>query len=242
MSSPPKTPDELAKQLAEALPAALRCVVLYGSAAAGDFLPGTSNFNLLIAVEPLTVAELDALAPSIADWIRAGNPHPIVFTPTQLIASRDAFPIELLDIRQSRRVLWGADLLAELRVKPGDLRLQVERELTGKLLKLRARYLLVAGHEDAVGRLMLQSLSTFLVLFRAALRIYENEVPDRKLDALHALAKHIAFNVQPFERLYELKRGAATVADVVVDVPFAAYLAAIEGVAQAINRHSSDKE
>ena len=218
-------------------------MILYGSAAAGDFLPGTSNYNLLIVAEPITVAELDALAPPIADWIRAGNPHPILFTPAQLADSRDAYPIELLDIRQSRSVLWGADLLAELPVKPRDLRLQVERELTGKLLKLRARYLSVAGQPDAVGRLMLSSLSTFLVLFRAALRIYEASVPDLKLDALHALAKHIEFDVRPFERLFELKQQATSVADAVVDVSFADYLTAIECVARAVNRYtSSDKE
>lgn len=241
--SPPITPDQLAQQLATALPAGLRSVVLYGSAAAGDFVPGMSNYNLLIVVEPLSVAELDALAGPVAEWIRAGNPHPLVFTPSQLIDSRDAFPIELLDIRQSRRVLWGADLLADLPVKPGDLRLQVERELTGKLLKLRARYLAVAGQEDAVGRLMLQSLSTFLVLFRAALRIYEAAVPDLKIDALHELARHIDFDVQPFERLNQLKGEATTVAAANVNVSFSDYLTAIERVARAINRYTpSDKE
>ena len=238
MHSTSQAPDQLAKQLAEALPVQLRCVVLYGSAAAGDFLPGASNYNLLVVVESLSVVELDALAPPIADWIRAGNPHPLLFTPQQLSASRDAFPIELLDIRQSRRILWGPDLLAELPVKPADLRLQVERELTGKLLKLRGRYLLVSGQADAVGRLMLQSLSTFLVLFRAALRIYEDTVPDRKLDALHALARHIDFDTQPFERLFELKQVAANSPNTTIDVSFVSYLTAIERVASAINRHT----
>jgi hypothetical protein len=242
MTNTPTTPDDLAQHLAQVLPGALRSVVLHGSAAAGDFLPGTSNFNLLIVVEPITVVELDALAPPISEWIRAGNPHPILFTPAQLTESRDAYPIELLDIRQSRRVLWGADLLADLPIQPRDLRLQVERELTGKLLKLRARYMSVAVQPDAVGRLMLSSLSTFLVLFRATLRIFEPDVPDLKLDALHALARHIEFDVRPFERLFEIKQQVTSVADAVVDVSFADYLTAIERVARAVNRHaSSDK-
>jgi predicted nucleotidyltransferase len=236
MSETPITPEQLAKQLADALPDQLRSVVLYGSAAAGDFVPGASNYNLLVVVESLTVAELDRLAPTIAAWIRAGNPQPLLFTPHQLSASRDAFPIELLDIRQSRRVLWGEDSLADMVVKPGDLRLQVERELTGKLLKLRARYLQAAGNSEAVAQLMLQSLSTFLVLFRAALRVYEDSAPERKLDALRGLAQHIEFDIRPFERLFELKELATHPPGAVVDVSFVDYLHAIECVAQAIKR------
>lgn len=235
MNESPLTPDALAAQLAAALPNQLRSVILYGSAAAGDFVPGASNYNLLIVVEELGVAELDRLAAPLAAWIRAGNPHPLLFTSPQLKASRDAFPIELLDIRQSRRVLWGDDPLATLVVKPGDLRLQVERELTGKLLKLRARYVLAADDAEAVNQLMLESLSTFLVLFRAALRVYEQSAPERKLEAMRGLTQHIDFDPRPFERLFELKQQATQTPGVVIDVSFVEYLQAIERVAKALN-------
>ena len=236
MSGTTITPEQLTKQLADALPERLRSVVLYGSAAAGDFVPGASNYNLLVVVESLALAELDKLAPPVAAWIRAGNPQPLLFTQKQLFASRDAFPIELMDIRKSRRVLWGDDVLAELIVKPGDLRLQVERELTGKLLKLRARYMLASGNVEAVNQLMLQSLSTFLVLFRAALRVYEETAPERKLDALRALAQHIDFDTRPFERFFEFKELTTRPSGTAVDVSFVDYLNSIECVAHAINR------
>jgi hypothetical protein len=230
------TPEQLAERLGAALPQQLKCVVLYGSAAAGDFLPGESNFNVLLLVEPLTVTELDALSGVISQWSRAGHGPPLVFTPKQLMDSADAFPIELLDIQQSRRVLWGADLLADLRVQPEHLRLQVERELTGKLLALRGRYLLSGGKGDAVRQLMSRSLSTFLVLFRAALRLYESEVPARKLDALRALAKHIDFDVSPLVRLFEEKQKPAESRG--APVSFEAYIGAIEAVASAVNLQS----
>jgi len=124
------TPEQLATRLGEALPEQLKCVVLYGSAAAaGDFVPGASNYNVLILLEPLTVAQLDALAPTILAWSRAGHSPPLVFTPEGLTASTDAFPIELLDIQQSRRVLWSGSV-GSMRVHPAHLRLQIERELT----------------------------------------------------------------------------------------------------------------
>ncbi len=43
------------------------------------------------------------------------------------------------------------------------MRLQVERELTGKLLALRGKYLLTEGRPEGQAELMLGSLSTILV-------------------------------------------------------------------------------
>ena len=93
-----------------------------------------------------------------------------------------------------------------MRIRPEHLRLQVERELTGKLLSLRGKYLLTDGKADAVDRTDAASLSTILVLFRAALRLYQDDVPAKKLDALHALRKHIEFDVEPFQRLFDMKQ------------------------------------
>ncbi len=236
------TPDQLVDQLAAALGERLKCVALYGSAAAGDFVPGTSNYNLLVLVEPLSIGELDALSGPILAWRAAGHAVPLLFTPAQLHESTDAFAIETLDIHQSRRILWGDDLLADLCVRSDHLRLQVERELTGKLLALRGAYLAAAGESEHVGELMLHSLSTFLVLFRAALRLYESTVPAKKLDALYALAGHVTFDVRPFERLHELKQLPHAAREAARDVAFADYLAAIETVAAAINHLTSPKE
>jgi hypothetical protein len=228
------TPEQLAAQLAQAVPQRLKSVMLYGSAAAGDFVPGASTYNLLILIEPVATAELDSIAPTILEWSRAGHPAPLIFTPEGFLSSTDAFPIELLDIQQSRRVLWGPDLLAEMRVQPNHLRLQVERELTGKLLSLRGRYLLTEGKPEAKLELMTRGLSTILVLFRAALRLYQSEVPPKKLDALRALKKHIDFNIEPFERLFDLKKSHAQAPDA-PQVSFDAYLRAIEAVVNAVN-------
>jgi hypothetical protein len=235
------TPEQLAKWLGEVLRERLQCVMLYGSAAAGDFVEGESNFNLLVVVEPLGVPELKTMGPPLAAWDRAGHVLPKIFATEQLATSLDAFPIEMLDIQQSRQVLFGTDLLAALRIEPVHLRLAVERELTGKLLSLRAKYAVAADRPAAVRELMLGSLSTFLVLFRAALRLFEREVPEVKLEALRALAKHISFDTRPFEQLSELKQLSPAARRGAAEVSFAAYLGAIEGVVREINRFNQSK-
>jgi len=232
------TPDELAKQISALLPAELKCVALYGSAAAGDFVEGRSNFNDLIIAEPLGLAQLDRLNKPLLAWNRLGHPTPLLFTPQQLLQSASAFPIELLDIQQSRRVLWGSDPLAELEIRPSHLHQQVQRELNGKLLKLRSRYVLAAGKEATITQLMLDSLSTFLVLFRAALRLQQKHVPDVKIEALRGLQKYIAFDAQPFEALNGYKQQTTKRRTTRPSVSFSAYLSAIEAVTDAINRQT----
>jgi hypothetical protein len=228
------TPELLATQLGNAVGSQLKCVVLYGSAAAGDFVPGASNFNLLILIDPLTTAALDAMAPTIGTWSRAGHPTPLLFTPDELTASLDVFAIEMLDIQQSRRILWGDDFLADLRVRPEHLRAQIERELTGKLLSLRGRYLLTKRDGPAAVELMSRALSTILVLFRAALRLYQEQVPATKVDALHALRKHVDFDVEPFCQLFEMKQRTVD-GHPAHHVLFDAYLRGIEAVISAVN-------
>jgi hypothetical protein len=240
-------PEELARRAAAVLGDQLLCVVLYGSAAAGDFVPGVSNFNLLLVTKSLDVAQLDQLGPLLADWSGARHPPPLLFTEEQLRSACDAFPIELLDLRQSRRILWGSDLLSGLQICTGDLRLQIERELLGKLLALRSQYAVVHSQADDVQRLMLRTHSTFLVLFRAALRLFQAHVPEQKLDALRQLALHIRFDTIPFERLAAQKQRLAEAGPALSaveqtlpatpGVAFADYLKSIEEVVHAINVH-----
>jgi hypothetical protein len=231
------TPEEFVEQLKKALPGKLGSAVLYGSAAAGDFVPGTSNYNLLLVVDRLGLAELDALSGPTAQWIRAGHRPPLMFAAGQLQATAHLFPIELLDMRQSRRVLFGADPLADITIDPARLGMQLERELQGKLLALREGYLHTGGKSKRVIGLLTASVAGFLVLFRAALRLFQEEVPAAKADALAQLARHIPFDPQPMVIVNDLKRRRRRAGEFSAPVLFETYLKTIEQVAAAVARH-----
>ena len=233
------TPEQLVDQLKQAIPAGLRSVILYGSAAAGDHIGGKSDYNVLIAAERLGPAELRAISTAIAEWTSGGNRPPLLFTPDELKRSADSFPIEISDILQSRKILFGEDILANAAVKRENLRLQLEMELKGKLLRLREQYLLTRGKPEKVAGLLTSSLSTFLVLIRAALRLWQNDVPARKSDAMLALARHIHFDPQVFSKIMELKEGRLKYGRVQVDGLFENYLQAVETIVDAVDHKQS---
>ncbi|MBI3292240.1 MAG: hypothetical protein HYZ73_05470 [Elusimicrobia bacterium] len=81
---------------------------------------------------------------------------------------------------------------------------------------------------------MVRSLSTFLVLCRGALRLYQPQGPARKLEALAALARHVPIQTHVFETINQLK-GGKKVPRVVPDDLFGEYLRAIESIVEAVD-------
>jgi hypothetical protein len=231
------TPEKLVEELKQACPTGLKSVVLYGSAAAGDFVGKSSDYNVLVVTEDLGSATLDALSNAAAKWSKAGNPAPLMFTEDRLAQATDVFPIELLDIRECHKILYGEDLVQGLEIDTKNLRLEIEHELRGKLIKLRQSYLLTGGKPKAIAELMVDSLSTFLVLFRASLRLFEDAVPQQKFQALEKLAGHLEFDAAVFTTVQQLKEGAKKPKDVAVAEVFNTYLKTIECVIDAVDAY-----
>jgi predicted nucleotidyltransferase len=229
------TPEQMTDRLKAACGANLRAVLLYGSAAAGDHAGRRSDFNLLVVVDRLGVSDLDALAPVVEPWVAAGNPPPLFFTGNGLQRSADVFPIEVADLQIARRVLYGEDVAAGLKVDVAGLRHQLERELKSKLLLLRQEYLLTGGRAAEVGTLLAGSVVTFLVLFRATLRLFQPEVPRAKAEALDLLARYITFDSEAFRRVLDLKEGRIRGRDLDMSALFARYLSAIESVVESVD-------
>lgn len=231
------TPEKLVEELNRACPTGLKSVILYGSAAAGDRVDKQSDYNVLVVTEDLDIKTLNALSKAATAWSKAGNPAPLLFTEERLAQATDVFPIELLDIRECHKVLHGEDLVQELEIDTKNLRLEIEHELRGKLIRLRQHYLLTQGKPKAVADLMIQSLSTFLVLFRAALRLFEDQVPQQKFPALEQLATHLEFDGSVFQSVQNLKDGTQKTKDVEVEELFNNYLKTIECVIDAVDAY-----
>ena len=231
------TPEEMSDRLKRACGASLRSVILYGSAAAGDHAGARSDYNLLVVLDRLGVEELDAVASVAGPWLKAGNPPPLLFTMDRLRRSADVFPIEMADMRAARRVLAGEDVVETIPLNLAGLRHQLERELKVKLIQLRQLYLQTGGDAPAVADLIRSSLSAILVLFRAALRLFQVEVPSTKAEALDALGRCITFDVAVFRQLLDIKEGRVREEAREIAPLFARYLAGVESVVDAVDAH-----
>jgi hypothetical protein len=231
------TSDELVQALQKALGSNLKSVVLYGSAAAGDFVPDVSGHDIVVVTDRLGSADLEAVSETVRRWTKAGNSIPQLFTAQELLSSADVFPIELLDMQQSRRVLFGSDPLVDLKIDMQDYRTQLERELKVRLLLLRRRYVAANHDEQRIGELMIASLSTFLVLLRGVLRLYNEAVPATKAEAIDGLTKYVNLDPEPFRRVLALKQRSAKPAAGEMRRLFASYLQEIERLIHVVDHH-----
>jgi hypothetical protein len=228
------TAEQFTENLKQTCGDNLLAVVLYGSTAAGDGVEGKSDVNLMAVLKEAGLPALKAVAKAAGDWIKEGNPPPLVFSRERLLASGDTFPIELSDMKDFHRLLHGEDLLPGIKVEAAHLRLAVEREFKGKLLLLRGSYLACCGDPEAVERLLTASLSQFLVLCRAALRLREGTVPASKLECAEKLQDHADFYPDVFRDAHALRRGEYKGGQE-PEVLFGRYLAAIDALCGALD-------
>jgi hypothetical protein len=229
------TAEKMTEELKALLGAKLLSVVLYGSAAAGDHAGEKSDVNLLAVTHPLSPSDLLGLSKAVTPWMKQGNPVPLFLTLEHLCDFVDVFPLEILDMQGNHQVLHGSDPLDSLKVSHDHLRVELEHELQGKLLQLKSRYILTGGKPDKVWQLMVQSLSTFLVLLKNSLWLFGEKPALKKLDALRQLKKHADFDLGPFEAIDLVKRGDKTKGQD-ADKMFGAYLEALESLTERLNR------
>jgi len=175
-----------AEEVSAALGEACVAVVLYGSAAGVDWIPGRSDVNTVIVLRRASVAALDALAPVLARWRKKGFALPVVLDREQVEHARVLFPMELDDIQHQHRVLVGDDPFRGIATDEAALRRECSQEAFGKLLRLRAFYLEHAGDPAALGRMMTESLKSFLIVIRHLLRLRGDAAPSAYEGALAA--------------------------------------------------------
>jgi hypothetical protein len=228
--------DELVRQLQLAYGDALRSVVLFGSAVAGEHRAKLSDYNVLVIVDSLPLDRLRAVAAVSKAWAEDGNPPPMTFTTQEWRSSSDIFPMEYADILERHRVLHGDPPFDGIRVNPADLRLQVEHQTMGKLLQLR-QAIMAAGGDSALQLDVLdKSLSTLMVIFRAVVRM-NSELPSQDYEALtRSVAEKAGFSPEPFVRVIRHTRGTEKLRRDAASGILEEYLSAMESLVAYLDK------
>ena len=195
--------------LVQALGSRLEAVVLYGSAARGDFRDGTSDLNVAVVTAALDPPTLEALTRPVLDWVKGRQTPPRLLTRAILAASLDVFPVEILDLRTHHVVLHGSDPFAGLVIRTEALRLQCERELREKLMRLREGYVTAHASKGALRDLLVDSYTSFIALFRGCLQLLGTTAPPEADAAAEAFCARAGLDPAPFLEVGRLRRGAS---------------------------------
>lgn len=229
-----------AGEMARAWGPALDSVVLYGSAARGEYRPGQSDLNLLVLLADTSADTLRRGTGLARGWVQEKNPPPLVLSRGEFLDSADVFPIELADMRDAHVLLHGADPFTGLEIRPEDLRLQLERELKAAQIRLRERWLLHSGDAKALEPVVLKSLSTFLVLFRTVLRLGGAAGVHAPAEVIAQTAARVGFDPAPLQEIERARsaQGAPALGAGVVE----GYLHAVARVVEYVDRFGAAGE
>ena len=226
--------DSFVKRVREAGGANVESVILFGSAAAGDFHEGLSNLNILCVLRDCSFQSLQALASAAKWWDRQKQPPPLCMTRQEIERSTDVFTIELLDMRQHHRVLFGQDVLSGLEI-PMDLhRVQVEYELREKLLLLR-QHVVAAENEGRLWDLLLRSAPSFATLYRHALIALGDASHTARREAVKALAQRLGLASSALLQVLDVREKQLQRKGLDVRELATRYLAEVEKVTAAVD-------
>lgn len=224
---------EMLTRLSTALGEQLVSVVAYGPAVHDDAYPALGSENVLIVVRQLDLDTLQRLTDPVRWWLKKGEPWPRLFSAELLRSSADVYPIELLELAHHRRVVFGNDPIEGVSIDREHLRVQCERELREKLMRLREGYVECHGGARGLHELLALSYASFVRIFRGCLYLVDIRPARRDHEVVTALCEWLDVSPAAFAAVERIARGERGDD---AEAAFAAYYDALTAAVARIDR------
>ncbi len=185
----------------------LEGILLYGSAVRGEFLPGSSNLNMLLVMSSYDLSVLKRYDSIHKRWSKEHVVVPLFLTAADLQSASFAFPLEYQDIYECHRLLWGQDPFVGLKIDTRYLAAEVLQGLRGNLLRLRQRLVEGRSTEEAMTILLALSITALLPVLRGLQRLLSRPVLAHGEPLLKDLESYLAIDLSGLRDALLLKQG-----------------------------------
>jgi hypothetical protein len=132
--------------------------------------------NILIVTKTLKFRDLEKIKPIINKYSKRTKIIPVLFTETGLMDGSDVFPLEFLDIKYPHEVLFGDDVMSNVKFEKKHVRRQLEFELRSKLIHLRENYIWIKKSKD-LKKLLKSAIPSVMPLFYGLLFLKDVKPP-----------------------------------------------------------------
>jgi hypothetical protein len=232
---PEKLIDDFVSKMRTAGGPNIETIILFGSAASGEFHPGLSNLNMFCVLRDSSFHALQGLSPAAKWWDSQKQPPPLCMTLQELERSLDVFAIELLDMQMHHRVLFGPNVLDGLQIPMHLHRVQVEYELREKLVLLRQHLLVSAGDNPRLWEILQRSAPSLGTLFRHALIVLgEKNIPGRR-EAITFIGQRVGFDPSVMLHILDARGGKAEAKKGDISDVAGQYVTTLEKVISAVD-------
>jgi hypothetical protein len=230
--------DEFTKDYQAVYGKELIAILLYGSAASGNYVRKKSDINFLVVLTEEGIGQLQKSFKKVEKWYKRKVSTPLFLTKSYIASSLDSFPIEFFNMQKSHQLVFGEDVLHELDFDKKHLRLQCEKELKGKLLQLRQGFLESGGKTRNLTFIIVHSLVAFISFFRVLIYLRDKEVPTESENIISLVSQEFSINKQTFLTLLQIKEGTKKLSSKELNALFESYIGEIRKLAYSVDQLS----
>ena len=215
-------------------------IILYGSAACGEYVPGKSDINFIVVLSEEGIDYIDLALGVVTKWKNRNVAIPLFLTEDFVQTSRDVFPIEYLTIQKNHEMVFGKDIFEQLTFDRRFVRLQCEREIKGKLLLLREAFLETGGKARRLRGLVGESFGAVVAVFNGLLYLKGKAGPEHKRDVVRQICEDYDLDRALFERLLDIKDEKVKPSEEEMKALFGGYLKQIRRLWKLVDDMESD--
>ncbi len=211
-------------------------IAVYGSVAAGDFVPKVSDVNMVIIFDRLEFTDFKKGLKLINRGIKHKISAPLFLTKEYIQRSLDVFPAEFLEMKDNHINLYGEDLLSSLNVDESNLRLYCEQQLKGKLIRIRQAYLEIGLKNRGMEALLKESFTSLIPIFRNLLRLKGLKPPVGKDKIIIQLCEQFSLNYNLFSAILKDKRNDEKIAGKKIEEVLRDYIDELDKLSKIVDK------
>ena len=188
----------------------VEALLLFGSAARGDFILGRSNINIAGIFRHLPVKTLQKGGSLHRNWGKHQIVAPLMMTLEDLQRSADVFPLEMMQMKDHHVLLQGRNPLLDFTVNEARLPWQCQQEVLGNLFQVRQRYIEGEGRIEAIQALLILSMTALLPCLRGLLKLMGQSSQGADSAILERFHETASFDTTVLSEVLQMKRGLAS--------------------------------
>jgi predicted nucleotidyltransferase len=150
--------DELRRSLERVLGDDLVGLLVYGSAARGEYREGRSDVDLMLVLKETPRAKLELIASALQLARYSARIEAMVLTAAEIPRAADVFPLLYDDVRREHVLLSGKDPFSDLVISDRHRRLRIEQELREAQIRLRRAIIDAQGSPEMLGGAVFRKL------------------------------------------------------------------------------------
>jgi hypothetical protein len=197
---------------------------------------GSRRMKLLAVLREVGPAELKMYRVTHPKWAKKGIPAPLMLTRQTLDSSTDVFPMEFLEMKETRKLLDGEDVLAGLEISLENLRRQCEEQVKGKFIHLRQAYIEAGEDAHALEGLIAASIEPFTEAMRNVLRLMGKEAHLKKEPAIKEFCRETGLDESPFIEALHVRKGHVQLKKDALEDLYARYLGQVARMVEIIDK------